>query len=692
MKNKSLLSALIFILFSINLYSQNAPVTNIGSAIACPGSIITVPVSISGSPTLGAISLRIDYDGSVLSYIDPPQNINPDLLAVSSVYGVQNTVSGNNKKLILSWLDVTGTGVLPSTSGTGLLCELRFHYYGGSTQLSFNNSSGMGGDCEYGDSFGNALNDSPASTYYIDGSVSMGLPADQPDTIIGNLIACQGTNATFSISSSFGVTYNWTNTCNFIEQSLTNSITYNVDVSSISGLVTVTPTNACGTGIPKSIYLTVNEPSIEGDSAVSSVPLLCLGNPTILTVNGGYLGTGAIWNWYSEYCGGTWIGTGSSLAQSPTITGVYYVRAEGYCNTTICVSVTVVMNYPPSQPGNIFGSINPCENSLSNYYVISEQGVTYTWTPPASWSGTSTSNSATFTIGSDPGYINVYGTNVCGDGPADSIYVNVGYSVPQKPDSIIGNLVSCRGSQQTYSVTNVTGVTYYWSLPSTWSGTSTSNYIIATVGDIAGNIIVIPGNGCGYGQASAIYVSSDFSIPSNPGQIFGNDFVYWGSSSKYYVNSVQGVSYTWFGPNDWVGTSTTNEITYVVGYDLGTITVTPSNTCGYGQPSTFNILGSSNNINDINNGEILSLTNYPNPLSDYSTIEYNIPQQGEVTFEFYNVLGENIFNIEEGNKLKGNYYFNLDAKRLNSGVYTCKIILNSGNNIYTKAIRLVVNK
>ncbi|MFC2126031.1 hypothetical protein ACFLU5_14610 [Bacteroidota bacterium] len=78
-------------------------------------------------------------------------------------------------------------------------------------------------------------------------------------------------------------------------------------------------------------------------SASANPSSICSGNSTVLSVSGGSLGTGASWEWYSGSCGGTHVGSGSSITVSPTSTTTYYVRAEGECNNTTCTSITIVV-------------------------------------------------------------------------------------------------------------------------------------------------------------------------------------------------------------------------------------------------------------------------------------------------------------------------------------------------------------
>ncbi len=83
--------------------------------------------------------------------------------------------------------------------------------------------------------------------------------------------------------------------------------------------------------------------SVAPSSISASATLICTGGSVTLDVAGGSLGTGASWEWYRGSCGGTYIGSGTSITQSPTSTTTYYVRAEGTCNTTACASVTVTV-------------------------------------------------------------------------------------------------------------------------------------------------------------------------------------------------------------------------------------------------------------------------------------------------------------------------------------------------------------
>lgn len=87
----------------------------------------------------------------------------------------------------------------------------------------------------------------------------------------------------------------------------------------------------------------------------ASEDTVCTGLPTTLRIQGGILGTGAQWVWYSSSCGGTIVAQGlaDSLVVNPTSTTTYYVRAEGTCNMTACVNITIEVTQSSTPPTSL---------------------------------------------------------------------------------------------------------------------------------------------------------------------------------------------------------------------------------------------------------------------------------------------------------------------------------------------------
>lgn len=158
-------------------------------------------------------------------------------------------------------------------------------------------------------------------------------------------------------------------------------------------------------------------------TAAISPSTVCYGTNTTLNITSGSLCSGASWNWYIGSCGGTFIGTGANLVQTPSSQTTYYVRALGACITSNCVSVSVDVLYLPSQPSAIIGSTSPMSGTTQTYNVTNVAGVSYTWTASSTWVGSSTSNSIVYVVGTTNGIVSVVPNNSCGAGVGKSLII-----------------------------------------------------------------------------------------------------------------------------------------------------------------------------------------------------------------------------------------------------------------------------
>ena len=250
----------------------------------------------------------------------------------------------------------------------------------------------------------------------------------------------------------------------------------------------------------------------------------------------------------------------------------------------------------PSQPGTISGASSFCQSVSQTYSVSAVSGATsYTWTLPSGWSGISTTNTITVNTTSTGGTVSVTANNACGSSVARTLTVTSN-APPSTPGNLIGSLSVCQGTSQTYSISSVSGATsYIWTLPSGWSGSSTTNSIVATTGSSGGNVSVVAVNSCGNSSPRTVSVSIT-PLPNSPGVISGSTSLCPNSSQTYSVANVPGSSltYAWTLPSGWVGSSTTNSITVTANTTGGTIAVQASNACGTGSASSLVISISGN--------------------------------------------------------------------------------------------------
>ena len=67
--------------------------------------------------------------------------------------------------------------------------------------------------------------------------------------------------------------------------------------------------------------------------------------------------------------------------------------------------------------------------------------------------------------------------------------------------------------------------------------------------------------------------------------------------------------------------------------------------------------------------------NYPNPFNPTTTISIGLPVKSDISLDVYNIVGERVLTLYNGELEAGNYDYNVDASNLPSGIYV--YVLNS---------------
>jgi hypothetical protein len=83
----------------------------------------------------------------------------------------------------------------------------------------------------------------------------------------------------------------------------------------------------------------------------------------------------------------------------------------------------------------------------------------------------------------------------------------------------------------------------------------------------------------------------------------------------------------------------------------------------------------------------VTLTAYPNPVQEQGTLEYMLPEAGEVSLQVYDVLGRQVATLASGQEEAGAHTAELEASRLSSGVYIAR--LKAGGTTVTRKITVV---
>jgi len=416
----SLLLLLVFI--SVNSFAtRNAPVTTATARVTCPGSSVAMPVTVNNFTSVSAITLRIEYDPSKATFSSGTAN---SALAGMSI--TSTPISPALAKIIVVWANISPV-TLPSNA---TLLTITMNNVTGSTALTFNNTSGGGGDCEYADESGYAMTDNPTADFYFNGSIGAGA-IGAADPVTGSNAVCAGTNSVaYSIPPVLNATdYTWTLPGGFtiVSGLNTNTITVNVSSSAVSGNISVTPSNSCTSGTPSPDFSVTVNPSLPVSvSIAASVNPVCLGTSVAFTatpVNGG-MTPGYQWR-----VNGVNTGTNNQVftytpANGDIVTCVLTSNA-GACTIgnpalsnsltmTVILPSTIVLSSAPGSDAQIVeanASITPITYTVSSGATGMEvSGL------PAGVSGNL--NGVTMTIAGSPSLIGIYPYSIAANGGA----------------------------------------------------------------------------------------------------------------------------------------------------------------------------------------------------------------------------------------------------------------------------------
>lgn len=236
-------------------------------------------------------------------------------------------------------------------------------------------------------------------------------------------------------------------------------------------------------------------------TSITGTSTICNGGSTTLSVNGGSLGTGASWKWYSGSCGGTFVGTGSDVTVSPISTTTYYARAEGTCNSTSCASITVTVVATPTndlcanatliaslpyssgvQTNNCATNDAPAAGSSS--CGVHDYNVWYKYTGNGNQINISTCDAST-TFDTE---IHVY-TGSCG-------------SMTEVICSDNGVDAGCTAGRSSLTMCTSNGTTYYISVGSYILSATTGNYVLSISDKAIGAATITPNSICENGTVT----------------------------------------------------------------------------------------------------------------------------------------------------------------------------------------------
>lgn len=310
--------------------------------------------------------------------------------------------------------------------------------------------------------------------------------------------------------------------------------------------------------------------------------------------------------------------------------------------------------------------------------------------------------------------------------------------IPAQPVIISGIIGLCPGTSETYSIEPVAFATSYtWTLPSGWTGSSTSNSITATANTIGGNITVTATNACGTSTAQTLSVAAALVMTVNSETICEGDTA--------NLISTGATTYSWSSGANAVGidsaiaspsTTTSYTVTGTTASCIDSVTaivtvnpipptptilqtgllLTSSSSTGNqwyyngtlisGETNqTYNVylngtytvdvtisgctseISSAVVISDVGMDEILDSNNfyiYPNPNEGNFNISFYSSIKSDYTIELFNALGQSVYK-EKLIDFTAVYNKNLTIAEYGKGIYTISL-KNSKNQTIRKII------
>jgi PKD repeat protein len=206
--------------------------------------------------------------------------------------------------------------------------------------------------------------------------------------------------------------------------------------------------------------------------------------------------TGAVptsWNWL--FPGGN---PSTSSLQNPVVTystpgtyGVTLTVSDGISQTTVVDTAYITAVGPAAAPSVITGPNSVCANTANTFSVTNDPNVVYNWTFPATWTGTSTTNSIILTADATGGTVAVTAENVCGNSIPSALIVT---TMPGSP--IAGFSYTNNSGSVTFSSSSIDAANWSWDFgDGNSSNVENPNHLYTSNGSYTVSLVVA--NGCG---------------------------------------------------------------------------------------------------------------------------------------------------------------------------------------------------
>jgi len=641
----------------------------IASATAAAGSNISLPIKVMEFKSIAAISLKINYNPSVLNFNG----------LSNAPAGVVYTSNAANGVITIGWFDATGGNSALTLTDNSTLVNLDFSYLGSNTNsvVGFNSSAS-----ELSNASGVAL----TNVTYVNGGVAP-LAGTVPTLKIGDVQSAPNKNILVPIDarkiSNVGA--------------ISLKIKYNAALLTFTGVSNtvngITLTNSATTGV-----LTLGWFDANGNSPINldSVKLADL-NFTIAAGSG----TLEFLTSQSEIS--------NSLGQ---IIGVSY--GNGSVQTVAVPSAPVLLSPATgvlNQPVSLTLAWNASANADSYKLQVSSSATFSTLIVNDSTIST-TSKQVSGLLNNTKYYWRVSAKNAAGNSAFSNVFdfttivaAVVAPKLLTPANNAVNQPVSLTLSWE--AVTNAASYRLQVATNSTFTDLVVNDSLITSTSKAVSSLLnnkkyywrVNAKNAAGTSVYSDTYnFTTIIAIPNAPVLIapvnnkdslrievnYPIEFVWYRSSgaTTYHLQISTNSQFTALVAQDSLLTDSTysfqswkKDVKYFW-------RVYAKNSAGKSVASpvwnfTVKIVTDVDNSDNTVPEEYSLMQNYPNPFNPSTTIKYNLPVEGFVSIKVYDILGNEVSTLVNNNLPAGRYSVDFNASNLPSGVYIYRIQSNS---------------
>ncbi len=461
---------------------------------------------------------------------------------------------------------------------------------------------------------------------------------------------CVGQALSFNVTAINGATYAWTGPNGFtstmqnpgmLSATKPDSGQYSVTIS-LSGCGTLGPfiTQAIVNTVPAAPSATNNGP-------------LCVGDNVNLTASGPATGFYA-WTGPNNY---------SSSQQNPvrpsasnTYAGTYQVVvSQNGCVSQPGSTTVIINNIPPSPTAGNNGPLCLAQSLSLSASLIS--GATYTWSGPNNFSSTQQNPTRSSLSLTDAGTYSVIAlVNGC-PSPVSTTSVVITTNTPAPTAGSNGPL--CPGQSLQLTASSISGATYSWTGPNSFTSTQ-QNPVINGVGTVNAGIYSVTAStsSCGVSNAASVNLVVN-TLPTAP-TASNNGPLCDGQTLNLSASTITGATYFWTGPDGFSSSLQNPSISNMNSIKAGQYSVYVSVT-GCGTSSTSTTTAISHLVPNTPTAASNS------PICSGDTLKLDATGNGQGPNAIFNWTGPNNFNAG----LRNPYLSSVNG--VNAGTYSVTV-------------------